>query len=102
MAVDAGPFGRVVRVDPAGNRIEAPVRLQRDLNDPLGGHCGIAVGLGSVWVGCHRGTSVARIDPASGAIAGRVRLPWPESDVAVGEGAVWVVTRRGVARLTGP
>jgi virginiamycin B lyase len=51
---------------------------------------GLAFGFGSVWVACRNRSEVQRIDPGTGQILARIRLPgvavW---SISAGEGAVW-------------
>jgi DNA-binding beta-propeller fold protein YncE/predicted Ser/Thr protein kinase len=54
---------------------------------------GIAVGEGGVWVaGDPLDRELWRIDPATGGLAARIRLPFAPKDVGVGAGAVWVTS----------
>jgi hypothetical protein len=56
----------------------------------------LAAGFGSVWVACRERSEVQRIDPATGAVQARIRLPgvavW---SVVAGEGAVWAISLHG-------
>jgi DNA-binding beta-propeller fold protein YncE len=57
---------------------------------------GIAVGEGGVWVaGDPLDRELWRIDPATGRLAARIRLPFAPTDVGVGAGAVWVTSELG-------
>jgi streptogramin lyase len=53
---------------------------------------GLALGFGSAWLACASGGVVQRVDPTTGAVLARIRIPgvvpW---SIAVGEGAVWVI-----------
>jgi virginiamycin B lyase len=71
----------VVRVDPATGKAITTVELET--GDP----CGMAVGLGSVWVA---DGGLTRIDEATGRIVGRLDLGGDCGNVTVAGGAVWV------------
>lgn len=60
---------------------------------------GIAVGAGSVWLMIDKQGSLARIDPATGALVGTVQLPPGSYNPVFSEGRVWV-TRADGAELT--
>jgi len=87
-----GPAGRVIRIDPAQNRIEAEIDVGETITD-------LAVGPdGSVWVvgaraldgACLPSTGfVARIDPGRNEMAARTPVDCPVS-VVVSRGDVWV------------
>ena len=55
------------------------------MQDP--GECGLAVGLGSVWVTTG---GLTRIDPVTGRIVGRLDLDGDCGNVIVAGGSVWV------------
>lgn len=60
---------------------------------------GIAVGAGSVWLMTDKEGSLARIDPATGAVVAKVQLPPGSYNPTFSEGRVWV-TRADGAELT--
>lgn len=66
---------------------------------PAAKEAGIAVGGGSVWMMIDAQGSLARIDPASGAVLGVVKLPPGSYNPVFSEGKVWV-TRADGAELT--
>jgi hypothetical protein len=82
LAVDAGIDGlpQALRIDPDSGKVITAV----DLEDP--GVCGLAVGLGSVWLATG---GLTRIDEATGRIVGRLDLG-DCGNVVVAGGAVWV------------
>ena len=83
MGVDEGPNGlsQVVRVDPVSGKVITTVDLDTR------GTCGLAVGLGSVWVA---DGGLTRIDPATGRIVGHLDTGGDCGNVVVAGGAVWV------------
>jgi streptogramin lyase len=84
---DAGASaGLLRRIDPAGNRVVATVRLP-------GGADAVGLGAGGVWVRSPAGL-VWRVDPASGRVVATIRFP---HDAGSGEpGGAVAVTRDGV------
>ncbi len=84
IAVVAGIDGlaQAIRIDPDSGKVITAVDLSEE-----GGVCGLAVGLGSVWVGTG---GLTRIDPATGRIVGRLDLGADCGNVAVAGGSVWV------------
>jgi virginiamycin B lyase len=84
IAVDAGIDGKAqaIRIDPDSGKVITAVDLDQDP-----GVCGMAVGLGSVWVTTG---GLTRIDPAAGRIVGRLDLGGDCGNVTVAGGAVWV------------
>jgi streptogramin lyase len=60
---------------------------------------GIAVGAGAVWLMIDTQGSLARIDPATGAVVGKVQLPPGSYNPVFSEGRVWV-TRADGSELT--
>jgi virginiamycin B lyase len=74
---------RVVRIDPAGNRVAASVAV------PLG-QAELAVGAGAVWVASSSDNSVSRIDPATNKVAATIAVGRQPSGIAVAAGSVWV------------
>lgn len=88
--------GRVVRVDPATNRVTARVRLR-------GSPFEIAAGAGGVWVTgnfTRRQDVLHRVDPETKRVVATVALPGRYAGaLATGAGSVWVAVldRRGAA-----
>ena len=84
LAVDAGIDGlpQAIRIDPDSGKVITAVDLDQDP-----GTCGLAVGLGSVWVGTG---GLTRIDPATGRIVGRLDLGGDCGNIIVAGGEVWV------------
>jgi virginiamycin B lyase len=74
---------RVVRIDPAGNRVVAAVAVPR-------GQAELAVGAGAVWVASSSDNSVSRIDPATNEVAATIPVGRQPSGIAVAAGSVWV------------
>jgi streptogramin lyase len=54
------------------------------------------VGFGSVWIACRNRSEIQRIDPVTGGVQARIRVPgialW---SVVAGEGAVWAIALHG-------
>lgn len=75
--------GRLVRIDPAANRVTQRMRIAQ-------GICPVIVAAGSVWVASDKTDVVYRIDPRRGRILARFRVShWP-AHLAAGPGQVWV------------
>jgi YVTN family beta-propeller protein len=92
--------GEITRIDPATNSVVATVR------EDLGGYpIGLASGLGSIWAvigGQGMPGILARIDPQTNRVVGRVNLPQNTGlipDVAVAAGAVWVTDYDRLLRI---
>jgi YVTN family beta-propeller protein len=86
--VTAFGAGEVERIDPAGNRVVARVKLA--------GATGVVAAFGSVWATGHAG--VVRIDPATNRVTARVPLAgaaW----TAASEDAVWFTSPGGLVRV---
>ena len=83
IAVVAGIDGlaQAIRIDPESGKVINAVDLGEE-----GGTCGLAVGLGSVWVATG---GLTRIDPAKGRIVGRLDIGDDCGNLIVGGGAVW-------------
>jgi YVTN family beta-propeller protein len=83
IGVDTGPngFSQVVRIDPVSGKVITTVDLDTQ------GICGLAVGLGSVWVA---DGGLTRIDAATGRIVGHLDTGGDCGNVVVAGGAVWV------------
>jgi streptogramin lyase len=75
--------GRLVRIDPVGNRVVQRIRIAR-------GICPVIVAAGSVWVASYKTDAVYRVDPRRERILARFRVShWP-AHLAAGPGTVWV------------
>jgi streptogramin lyase len=74
--------GTLVRVDPAGNRVTAHVRLGT-------GICEVASGYGALWVASYRTGSLLRVDPRTHAVR-RIRVGRDPFDVVAAAGRIWV------------
>ncbi len=72
---------QAIRIDPDTGKVITTVDLDTQ------GICGLAVGLGSVWVATG---GLTRIDEATGRIVGRLDLNGDCGNVIVAGGAVWV------------
>jgi YVTN family beta-propeller protein len=81
IGIDAGGRSAVVRIDPVSGKVITAVDLETQ------GICGLAVGLGSVWVA---DGGLTRIDPAAGRIVGHLDTGGDCGNVVVAGGAVWV------------
>jgi hypothetical protein len=97
VAVCGGPGGpRVVRLDPATNRVAASVPVR-------GSPFEIAAGEGSVWVtgnSAEDGDVLHRIDPQTNRVVATMAFPRDSTGaIAVGEGAVWLVRSGSLARI---
>jgi len=100
----------ITRIDPETRAVVKTFRTQRPPGD-------IAAGAGALWLGTESGESdlLERLDPATGDVTRRVRLPdngvfpgdvpfqnwnWFFPRIAVGAGAVWVINPdRTVSRI---
>jgi virginiamycin B lyase len=76
-------LNRVVRVDPATNRIKARLAVP---NYPFG----LAFGSGSLWVGSRFGSQVTRFNARTNKRQARIRVGSAPYALAHGAGAVWV------------
>jgi YVTN family beta-propeller protein len=76
---------RVVRINPASNRVVASVAV------PLG-QAELAVGAGAVWVASSSDNSVSRIDPATNKVAATIAVDRQPSGIAIAAGSVWVAS----------
>ena len=76
-------LNRVVRVDPATNRIKARLAVP---NYPFG----LAFGSGSLWVGSRFGSQVTRFNVRTNKRQARIRVGSAPYALAYGAGAVWV------------
>jgi YVTN family beta-propeller protein len=88
-AVWVGTWGvdrsRVVRIDPASNRVVAATAVPQ-------GQAELAVGAGAVWVASLADNSVSRIDPATNKVAATIAVGRQPTDIAVAAGSVWVAS----------
>ena len=75
-------LNRVVRVDPATNRIKARLGVP---NYPFG----LAFGSGSLWVGSRYGSQVTRFNARTNKRQARIRVGSAPYALAYGAGAVW-------------
>jgi YVTN family beta-propeller protein len=71
-----------------GGKILARIRLGHGAPAPLGGGA-LTVGEGAVWAVSDVDSTLRRIDPASNAVVGRIKVP-PTEAIAAGAGAVWL------------
>jgi YVTN family beta-propeller protein len=97
VAVYGGHGGdRVVRIDPATNRVVASVPVR-------GSPFQIAAGEGSVWVtgnSAEGGDVLHRIDPATNRVVATTSFPRDSTGaIAAGEGAAWLVRSGSLARI---
>jgi YVTN family beta-propeller protein len=99
VAVYGGRAGdRVVRIDPATNRVVASIPVEGDPYE-------LAVGEGSVWA---KGNSAAsgdvlhRIDPRTNRVVATWAFPRDSTTaIAAGEGAAWVARSGSLVRIDG-
>ena len=86
--------GQLLLVDPRTNRVSRAFPVD-------GSPAGVAVGGGGVWVSLPGG-SVARLDPATGAVR-RIKADGSPAGIAYADGSVWVAdTQRGSVLRIGP
>ena len=83
--------GKVVRVDPATNRIVARIPVGRPQESPIA----IAAAAHAVWVIDFGDAAVLRIDPATNRVAARIPVHGGAGGIGVGAGAVWVTSGEG-------
>jgi DNA-binding SARP family transcriptional activator/DNA-binding beta-propeller fold protein YncE len=83
-------------MDIASGRELTSTRLSRIRYDDVGG---ITKGAGSLWVARAVEGDVLRLDPATGALRDRIRVPHQPSAVAYAPGELWVTTSDGVKRI---
>jgi len=78
---------RLVKIDPASNRVTTTFELP-------GGLGGVRAGLGGVWIAAPAAGQVLRVDPATGAVVVKIKVgPGPQF-LAIGDGAVWAMNAR--------
>lgn len=75
---------RLVRIDPATNRVSARIKLKG--NFPLG----VTYGAGSIWVANRNGGSVARVSPKTNKAGKTIRVGFGPYALAYGAGSLWV------------
>ncbi len=75
---------RLVRIDPATNRVSARIKLKG--NFPLG----ITYGAGSIWVANRNGGSVTRVNPKTNKAGKTIRVGFGPYALAYGAGSLWV------------
>jgi hypothetical protein len=97
VAIYGGQAGdRVVRIDPATNRIAASVPVQGEPYE-------LAAGEGSVWVtgnSAESGDVLHRIDPQTNRVVATMAFPRNSTAaIAAGEGAAWVVRSGSLVRI---
>jgi sugar lactone lactonase YvrE len=84
----------VARIDPGRNRVEGVTGLPP-------GPLATAFGNGALWVGRAGGSQLDLIDPRSGRLVRRYRVPVGTA-LAVANGDVWTATRDGIVRRVAP
>jgi virginiamycin B lyase len=82
-------------VDLTANRLKAVFAV-----GPAAAEGGITIGAGSVWLIVDKSGTLARVDPATGAIRQTVRVPAGSYNPYFIDGRIWV-TRAEAAELTG-
>ncbi len=75
--------GRLLRIDPASNRIAQTIRVGRYPT-------AVAWGAGSVWVANNDDGTVSRVDPRRGRVLATIRVGPRPTAIAVGAGGIWV------------
>ena len=75
---------RLVRIDPATNRVSARIPLKG--NNPLG----ITYGAGSIWVANRNGASVTRVNSRTNKAGRTIRVGFAPYALAYGAGSIWV------------
>jgi virginiamycin B lyase len=83
--------GKLVRVDPATNRVAAQIPVGRPQESPIA----IAATAGAVWVVDFGGAQVLRVDPATNRVVARIPVRGGAGGIAAGAGAVWVTSGEG-------
>jgi DNA-binding beta-propeller fold protein YncE len=83
--------GRLVRVDPATNRVVARIPVGRAQESPLA----IAAAAHAVWAVDFGDAEVLRIDPATNRVVARIPVRGGAGGIGVGAGAVWVTSGEG-------
>ena len=83
--------GRLVRVDPATNRVAARIPVGRPQESPIA----IAATARAVWVVDFGDAQVLRVDPATNRVVARIPVRGGAGGIAAGAGAVWVTSGEG-------
>jgi DNA-binding SARP family transcriptional activator/DNA-binding beta-propeller fold protein YncE len=84
-------LSRIVRIDPASDRVESAVSVP-DARE-------VAFGDGAIWVGSSDLGVLTKVDPRTGAVVATARIgPWI-CCLAVGGGYVWAANDTGVWKL---
>ena len=89
-----GPTPKLAKIDLKTRTLSAVFEV-----GPAAKESGIALGAGSVWLMVDKEGSLARIDPATGAIVDKIQLPPGSYNPVFSEGRVWV-TRADGSELT--
>ena len=89
-----GPVPKLARVDIRKRVLDRVFDI-----GPAGGEQSVAIGAGSVWLVTDKAGTLARIDPASGAVVKTIQLPPGSYNPAFSGGFVWV-TRVDGAEVT--
>jgi sugar lactone lactonase YvrE len=83
--------GKLVRVDPATNRVAARIPVGRPQESPIA----IAATAQAVWVVNFGDAQVLRVDPATNRVVTRIPVRGGAGGIAAGAGAVWVTSGEG-------
>jgi DNA-binding beta-propeller fold protein YncE len=83
--------GKLVRIDPASNRVVARIPVGRPQESPIA----IAVADRAVWVVDFGDARVLRIDPVTNRVVARIPVRGGAGGIGVGAGAVWVTSGEG-------
>jgi hypothetical protein len=83
--------GKLVRVDPATNRVVARIPVGRPQESPIA----IAATAGAVWVVDFGDAQVLRVDPATNRVVTRIPVRGGAGGISAGAGAVWVTSGEG-------
>ena len=75
---------RLVRIDPATNRVSAGIKLKGSF--PLG----VTYGAGSIWVANRNSGTVTRVNPRTNKAGRTIRVRSSPYAVAAGAGSIWV------------
>jgi virginiamycin B lyase len=83
--------GKLVRVDPATNRVVARIPVGRPQESPVA----IAATAQAVWVVDFGDAQVLRVDPATNRVVARIPVRGGAGGIGAGAGAVWVTSGEG-------